>query len=53
MERDRLKHGGEAEMTIDRASAAFMIARAMSKLDQWTPQMDRFKIWFLANLNDL
>jgi hypothetical protein len=53
MERDWLKHGGEAEMTIDRASTAYMIARAMSKLDQWSPAMDKFKIWLLANLDDL
>jgi hypothetical protein len=53
MERDWLKHGGAAEMAIDRASAAFMIARAMSKLDQWSPAMDEFKIWLLANLDDL
>jgi hypothetical protein len=53
MERDWLKHGGDAEMAIDRAAASFMIARAMSKLEQWTPQMDEFKIWFLANLDDL
>jgi hypothetical protein len=53
MERDWLKHGGAAEMTIERASAAFMIARAMSKLDQWSPAMDEFKIWLLANLDDL
>jgi hypothetical protein len=53
MERDWLKHGGAAEMTIDRASAAFMIARVMSKLDQWTPKMDEFKIWLLENLDDL
>jgi hypothetical protein len=52
-ERNWLKHGGAAEMTIERASAAFMIARAMSKLDQWTPKMDEFKIWLLANLDDL
>jgi hypothetical protein len=53
MERDWLKHGGEAEMTIDRASAAFMIARAMSKLDQWSAAMDEFKVWFLASLEEL
>jgi hypothetical protein len=53
MERDWLKHGGAAEMTIDRASAAFMIARAMSKLDQWTPKMDEFKVWLLSNLENL
>ena len=53
MERDWLKHGGAAEMTIDRASAAFMIARAISKLEKWTPKMDEFKIWLVANLDDL
>jgi hypothetical protein len=53
MERDWLKHGGVAEMTSDRASAAFMIARAMSKLDQWTPKMDEFKVWLLSNLDNL
>ena len=53
MERDWLKHGGAAEMTIDRASAAFMIARAMSKLDQWTPKMDEFKVWLVSNLDGL
>jgi hypothetical protein len=53
MERDWLKHGGAEEMTIDRASAAFMIARAMSKLDQWSSAMDEFKVWLLANLDDL
>ena len=39
-------------MTIDRANAAFMIARVMSKLDQWTPKMDEFKIWLLSNLEN-
>jgi hypothetical protein len=53
MERDWLKHGEKAEKTIDRASAAFMIARAMSKLDQWSPAMDEFKTWLLADLDDL
>jgi hypothetical protein len=52
MERDWLKHGGAAQMTIERTSAAIMIARAMSKLDQWTAKMDEFKIWLLANLPD-
>ena len=47
MERDWLKHGGAEEMTFDRGSAAFMIARAMSKFDQWSPEMDEFKIWLL------
>jgi hypothetical protein len=53
MERNWLKHGGAAEMTIERASAAIMIARAMSKLDRWSPAMDEFKIWLLANLDNL
>ena len=53
MARDWLKHGGAAEMTIDRASAAFMVARAISKLENWTPKMEEFKIWLVANPDDL
>jgi hypothetical protein len=53
MERDWLKHGGAAEISIQRASAAFMIVRAMTKLDQWSPAMDEFKIWLLSNLDQL
>jgi hypothetical protein len=40
-------------MTIDRADAASMVARVMTKLDQSTPKMDELKIWLLENLNDL
>jgi hypothetical protein len=52
-ERDWLKHGGAPAMKIDCASAAFMIARAASKLENWTPRMTKFKIWLLANLDRL
>jgi hypothetical protein len=51
LERDWLKHGGTDSMTIDCSSAAFMIARALTKLDAWTPKMDAFKVWLLANLD--
>jgi len=52
-ERDWLKHGGDDAMTIDLASAAFMIARALSKLEKWTQRMDEFKVWLLTNLDDI
>lgn len=48
-ERDWLKHGGSASMEIAGPEAAFMIARAASKLEDWTPKMVMFKIWLLAN----
>jgi len=50
-ERDWLKHGGQPAMQIECAGAAFMIARAASKLEEWTPKMVAFKIWLLANLD--
>ncbi|MET4513744.1 hypothetical protein [Bradyrhizobium sp. I1.7.5] len=50
-ERDWLKHGGQPSMQISVAEAAFMIARAASKLEDWTPKMVAFKIWLLANLD--
>jgi hypothetical protein len=31
--------------------AASMIARAASKLEVWTPKMDEFKVWLLANID--
>ena len=52
-ERDWLKHGGDEHMEIECASAAFMIARAMSKLEVWTPKMDAFKSWLMNNLDSL
>ena len=45
VERDWLKHGGSPEMTITQFSAVIMIARAMSKIETWTPKMEEFKIW--------
>ena len=36
-------------MEIECASAAFMIARAMTKLEIWTPKMEAFKPWLLKN----
>jgi len=53
MERDWLKHGGEPTMDIACSSAAFMVARAASKIENWTPKMVEFKIWLLANLDHL
>jgi hypothetical protein len=32
---------------------AFMIARAASKLKDWTPKMVAFRIWLLANIDNL
>jgi hypothetical protein len=52
-ERDWLKHGGPDAMEIECASAAFMIARAASKLEAWTPKMDAFKSWLMSNLDNL
>jgi len=50
-DRDWLKHGGKPTMQICCVDAAFMIARAMSKLEEWTPKMVAFKIWLVANLD--
>jgi hypothetical protein len=52
-ERDWLKHGGQPAMQISCAEAAFMIARAGSKLEEWTPKMVAFKIWLLANIDNI
>jgi hypothetical protein len=35
-----LKHGGQNEMEIECADATFLIARAASKLEKWTPKME-------------
>lgn len=48
-----LKHGGGETMEIDCATAVFMIARAMTKLQVWTPKMDEFKPWLISNLENL
>jgi hypothetical protein len=52
-ERDWLKHGGQPAMQISVGEAAFMIARAASKLEDWTPKMVAFKIWLLANIDNI
>jgi|SoimicMinimDraft_9_1059737.scaffolds.fasta_scaffold82820_1 hypothetical protein len=51
MERDWLKHGGQPHMEIHCSTAAFMIARAASKVENWSPRIVEFKIWLLANLD--
>jgi hypothetical protein len=52
-ERDWLKHGGGNEIQIECFDAAMMIARAASKLKTWTPKMEAFRTWFLANLDNV
>jgi hypothetical protein len=55
-ERDWLKHvtpDGPLTLTIQCGDAAFMIARALSKIDQWTPPMQEFKNWYMDNLSRL
>jgi hypothetical protein len=39
-----VEHGGEPAMEIERWTAAFIIARASSKIEKWTPKMVEFKI---------
>jgi hypothetical protein len=50
-ERDWLKHVTKEDprttLEISNLDAGFMIARAASKLDKWTPKIDEFKVWFL------
>jgi hypothetical protein len=50
-----LKHGGDDTMEIACFDAAMMIARALSKLEakDWTPRMEDFRNWFIANLDSL
>ncbi|MBO1903992.1 hypothetical protein KHP60_04495 [Microvirga sp. 3-52] len=53
LERDWLKHPTlELPDTWEFGArdASFMIARALSKLDSWSPKMDEFKEWYLRNL---
>ena|SRR5258707_8830077 len=52
-ERDWLKHGGDAQMEIECASAAFMIARAASKLEPWSPKMEAFRIWLTKHFESM
>jgi hypothetical protein len=52
-QRDWLKHSnGSDTMTLTRAHAAFMIERAISKLETWSPRMKRFKRWYADNLDE-
>jgi len=51
-ERDWLKHGGDDAMEIECFDVAMMIARAASKLEVWTPKMEDFRTWFMANLDN-
>jgi hypothetical protein len=54
VERDWLKHSsGSATLQVNRGDAAIMIARAASKLEEWSPRMEEFKDWLLNNTNDL
>jgi hypothetical protein len=55
-ERDWLKHSGSehsATAEIGRADAAFMIARAASKLENWPHQIEEFADWLKINSGDL
>ena len=52
-ERDWLKHGGRPHMEIHCSTAAFMIARATTKIENWIDKMVRFKIWILDNLDQI
>jgi hypothetical protein len=55
-ERDWLKHptpDAGNMMTLIRAHAALMIVRAMTKLETWSPRMNRFKRWYEGNLDEV
>jgi hypothetical protein len=53
-EKEWLKHpSGPEQLLLERGHAAFMIARAASKLEKWTPRMEEFKVWLLKNFNSL
>jgi hypothetical protein len=55
-ERDWLKHptpDAGNTMTLTRAHAALMIVRAMTKLETWSPRMNRFKRWYQGNLDEV
>ena len=54
--RDWLKHPTtdvSEVLTLTRGDAAFMIARAASKLETWSPLIEDFKSWLVANLDTL
>jgi hypothetical protein len=49
-----LKHlSGPETLQLERGHAAIMIARAASKLENWTPRMEEFKVWLLKNVDGL
>ena len=51
-ERDWLKHhSGPDALTIEKEVAYFMIARAASKLEKWTPRMNEFKEWIIKEVS--
>jgi len=53
-ERDWLKHpSGDDTKTLTRAHAALMIVRAMSKLETWSPRMQRFARWYERNMDEV
>jgi hypothetical protein len=53
-ERDWLKHpSGPERLLLERGHAAYMIARALSKIERWTPRMEQFKEWLNMNVDNL
>jgi hypothetical protein len=40
-------------LTLTRSHAAWMIARAMTKLETWSPIMNEFRAWLKRNLDEL
>jgi hypothetical protein len=47
-ERDWLKHySGPDTLIIEKEIASFMIARAASKLEKWTPRIEEFRQWIV------
>lgn len=54
LERDWLKHSnGSQSLEVGRSAAAFMIARAASKLEHWTLPLEAFRVWLVENLDTL
>ena len=55
-ERDWLKHDGPSHapvLELEREHAAIVIARAASKLEKWSRQMERFRDWLCKNIENL
>jgi hypothetical protein len=49
-----LKHPGDQNpMQIGRATAVEMVTRAASKLETWTPRIEEFKAWLIANVDEV